>query len=83
LLGCIFVKSNPEHVHQDPCMSEGDFRSHVLRDAGRGMQRDRFPNQIGLGLRDAMAPEKSRAASAPSTSNRFMSVWYASTRSRS
>jgi hypothetical protein len=43
---------------------------HVLRDSGRGVQRDRGPDRVDIRLRDMMSRRKSRAALAPSTSNR-------------
>jgi hypothetical protein len=59
-----------QHVHFDACRHQGHHRVHVLRNAGRGVQRDRGPHQVDLALEMPWRRRKSRATLAPSTSKR-------------
>jgi hypothetical protein len=74
LLGRILIISNPDDVHENTRVRESDLWSHILDNAGRGVQGDCFPDQIRFWLRDAPRLRNSRAASAPSISNRFVSI---------
>ena len=51
-------KSDAEHVHLDAGGDERDDGMHVLRDAGRRVQRDRGPDRLDVALGDAMASEE-------------------------
>ena len=44
-------KSDAEHVHLDAGGHQSDDRMHVLRDAGRRVQRDRGPDRLDILLR--------------------------------
>jgi hypothetical protein len=51
-------KSDAEHVHLDAGGDERNDGMHVLRDAGRRVQRDRSPDRLDVPLGDAMGPEE-------------------------
>lgn len=36
----------PASVHENTCPCESSFGVHVLRNAGSGMEGDRFPNEV-------------------------------------
>jgi hypothetical protein len=58
LLRRIVVVSNPDDVHQDTRVGEGNLRPHVHRNARGRMQGDCFPHQICFQVGDAMTFEK-------------------------
>src|ERR1700753_4169324 len=58
LLWRIFIKSDPDHVHNHACLRECDFRPHVVGDAWRGVQGDSFPNKVRLGLWNAVTSQE-------------------------
>src|SRR4051812_33468997 len=51
-------KSDAEHVHFDARGQERDDRMHVLRDPRRGVERDRRPDRVDLGLGDAVPAQE-------------------------
>lgn len=46
------------HVHFRPGADLGDIRLHVLRDAGRGVQREGGPQRVDIALGDAVAAQE-------------------------
>src|ERR1700720_3378011 len=48
-------KGDPQHVHLDAGGHERDDGMHVLRDAGRRVQRDRGPDRFDVALGNAVA----------------------------
>src|SRR3954463_9012180 len=58
LLWRVLIVSNPDDIHQDTCVCQGDLGPHVLGNTRRSMQGDRFPNQIRFRIGNAVAPEK-------------------------
>src|SRR5438270_3827309 len=51
-------KSDAEHIHLDAGSEERDDGTHVLRNAGCRVQRDRGPHRLDIPLGDAMAPQE-------------------------
>ena len=54
----VFGIGQSEHVHLDARRHQRDDRVHVLRDARRGVQRDRGPDRVDVGLRNAVAAQE-------------------------
>ena len=77
---CELGKSDAQHVHLDAGGDERDDGMHVLRDAGRRVQR--YAVQTVSMSRSAMPwlRRKSRATLAPSTSKRLSALAYCGVR---
>src|ERR1700720_3183398 len=53
-----FAIGNTQHVHLDARRHQRDHRVHVLRNAGRGVQRDRGPHRVDILPRYAAAAQE-------------------------
>ena len=53
-----FGVGDAQHVHLDARGDQRDHRMHVLRNAGRGVQRDRGPHRVDILLRYAVAAQE-------------------------
>ncbi len=54
----VLMVGEAEHIHLHAGGHQRHHRVHVLRNAGRGVQRDGGPHRIDIGLRDVAAPEE-------------------------
>ena len=50
--------SQAEHIHLDARRDQGDDGVHMLRNSGRGVQGNRGPNGVDLGLGNAVATQE-------------------------
>ena len=52
------VEPHPQHVEKNTRIEKRDFGTHMLRDAGGGVERDCFPDGLHLIFRDVVGVEK-------------------------
>ena len=83
LLWSIVVIPCSEHVHENTRLCKSNFGAQILRNAGSGMEGDRFPNEVRFEFGDAMAAQEFAGGVSAINFNRFVSVWYLSTRPKS
>ncbi|MGY4622784.1 hypothetical protein ACVWY3_000540 [Bradyrhizobium sp. USDA 4486] len=52
------IEPHPDDIEKNTGIEERDFGTHVLRDAGSGVQRDCFPDGLHLVFSDVVGAEK-------------------------